>query len=130
MKFDKEIRDLAMSFYWQKLYVSSKEINGINLFENACNFTGFQVMFLYWLEIYHSLYRDLSMKEYENLSENVIRDHRRCDAFLYWRQKDNDRKLNEVHKELKTSNRISKGRSKGTGKSYNIFKGTTHKGGI
>lgn len=129
MKFDKEIRDLASSFYWQKIYISSKEMNGIQLFENNFNISGFQVMFLYWLEIYNSLYKDLALKEYENLSENVIKDYRRCDAFLYWREKEQEKKINVANQEIKKTTRMTKAGSKGKHKSYNIFKGATNKGG-
>ena len=126
MRFDNQIRDLAMNFYWQRLYASSKEINGIHLFENTFNFTSFQVTFLYWLEIYHSLYRDLALGEYDNLTENVIKDHRRCDAFLYWRQKDSDRKMFEYKQDSKkSSNARAKRSAKGKGKSYRIYKGAT-----
>lgn len=124
MRFDFQIRDLALNFYWQRLYSSSKEINGINLFENTFNFSSFQVTFLYWLEIYNSLYRDLSLGEYPNLTENVIKDHRRCDAFLYWRQKDTDRKMLEYRQESKRHSKAEAKRG-GKGKSYRIFKGAT-----
>lgn len=126
MSFEIQIRDLALNFYWQRIYGCAKEINGIHLFENSYNFSGLQVTFLYWLEVYNSLYRDLALGEYPNLTEKVIKDHRRCDAFLYWRQKDSDRKLLETRQEQRQSQKSLR-RSKGQGKSYRIFKGVTGK---
>ncbi len=123
MRFDTQIRDLAKSFYWQKLYSNSKKINGVNLFENISNFTGFQVLFLHWLEIYESLYKDLAMKEYINLTENVINNHLRCDAFLYWRERENEKKINELNQEIKKTNRTAKNSLKKGQKSYRIFQG-------
>lgn len=128
MRFENELRVLASSFYWQRLYMSSKEMSGIHLFENTMNFTGFQVMFLYWLEIYSMLYREFAMKEWINLDEEVIKDFTRCNAFLYWRQREQEKKLNETNQELKHPTSGTKS-LKSSGKDFKIFQGATNKGG-
>ena len=82
---EKIIRKLARSSYWQNLYRASKTNSGIHLFENIQNFSGLQILCLYWLDIYSLLYEELTNKEWKYLSEDVINDDIRCDAFLYYR---------------------------------------------
>ncbi len=84
-KLIKKVRKLARSFYWQNLYIASQECNGIKLFENESNFSGLQLMFLYWLRTYKSLYEGLALEESPYLTENVIEDDLRCDAYLMFR---------------------------------------------
>lgn len=79
------LRRLARSRRWQTLYTQAKEIGGIRLFENTTNFTPIQVLFLELLQIYHVLYTDLALKE-EFISEEVIKDWIRADAYLYYRK--------------------------------------------
>lgn len=78
------IRKLAQSGYWQVIYSRSKEHADISLFNNKMDFTPLQVIFMQWLEIYHSLEIDLQMKK-EYLSREIIEDDIRCDAYLHWR---------------------------------------------
>lgn len=129
MRFENELRSLACSFYWQRLYMSSKELSGIHLFENNTNFSGFQVMFLYWLEIYTMLYRELAIQEWTNLDEEVIKDLTRCNAFLYWRQREQEKKINQTNQELKHSTSGRKSLKNGSGKDFQIFQGAKNKGG-
>lgn len=84
MKNFNAIRTLARSNYWQIIYARSKEYNGIKLFDNDSNFTPLQISFLQWLETYSCLDMDISIKE-KNISQEVINDDVRCDAYLYWR---------------------------------------------
>lgn len=79
------IRTLARSTKWQTLYARAKEMN-IQLFENVTDYSAIQIEFLYWLELYHSLYMDLGMNE-PYISENVIKDDIRVDAYVLWRSK-------------------------------------------
>ena len=88
------LRKLAKSPKWQTIYSRSKEVNGTKLFNNETDFTPFQVMFLQWLEIYHSLESDLMMKE-KNISKEVIDDEIRTDAYLYCRS------LKDINEEKK-----------------------------
>jgi hypothetical protein len=78
------IRTLARSPYWQTLYAHSKENASIQLFTNKTDFTPVQFAFLQWLDVYHSLLIDLASKK-EFLTQEVIDDDIRCDAYLHWR---------------------------------------------
>ena len=83
------IRKIASSAKYQNLYAHAKEINGIKLFRNEVDFSGIQLVFLRYLSLYHNLYTELAMDK-PNLSEAVIIDTIRCDAYLYWKnRKDN-----------------------------------------
>jgi len=99
MNIETKIRYLAKSVYFQNLYNSAKEINGVHLFENHNNFSGLQVLFLFWLRIYESLYTDIGKKEWKYLDENVIKNDIRCDAFLYWRGQIYDQKMQQYKQE-------------------------------
>ena len=99
MRYSKEnpIRKLARSDYWQSLYARAKEISTIGLFKNRRDFSDVQVNFLNWLEIYSSLYGDLYTKE-QYISEKVINDEIRCDAYLLYRRKKRDKEKKEQNK--------------------------------
>ena len=73
MQFEICLRKLAKSSYWQNIYKSSKESN-IFLFENQCNYSGLQHLFLYWLHVYSLLEKELAEKSWENLNRNVLDD--------------------------------------------------------
>jgi len=121
MSFEHNLRYLAKSNFWQTLYRSSKEITGINLFDNISNFSGLQVIFLYWLKVYDMLYTELSQKEWDNLSEKVIQDNYRCDAFLYWRSKQIEKKILDYKKTEKQN------RKNPHVKHHQIYKGPQNK---
>ena len=104
MNFDETIRQLARSTYYQNIYASSKEMSGIQLFENTSNFSGLQVLFLFWLQVYSNLYEELSQKKWKYLDEKVINNNVRCDAFLYWRKQQNDIEIEKQKREQQVSN--------------------------
>lgn len=85
MNIETKLRKLARSSYWQNLYKASKENSGIHLFENINNFTYLQIRFLYWLAIYDILYDELARQESDFLTENVIENDERTDAYLAYR---------------------------------------------
>jgi len=118
MRLESYIRSIARSSYWQQLYRSSKEIHGINLFENTNNLSGLQVIFLYWLKVYDLLYNELASKEWINLDEDVIKDEDRCDAFLYWRRKEIEKETYKNKKEMKQSKQKKKGM-----REFSVYKG-------
>ena len=122
MTLEDNIRKLAQSSYWQEIYQSSQKCNGIYLFENTRNFSGLQTLFLYWLRVYEMLYDELYSLEWENLDEYVIQDNDRCDAFLYWRRKQQEKKLRKMKKE----ERKNKSKSKN---GFKIFSGAKNKEG-
>ena len=119
MDFEKQLRKLARTYFYQDLYKASKENSGIHLFKNNYNFSYLQIRFLYWLEVYEILYTELATKEDDFLTENVILDDYRCDAYLIrrkkkqeyewkkYRQEEKKQKLREKHpKKFKTGNMI------------------------
>lgn len=94
MKSNK-IRKLARSVYWQTLYSRAKDIGSIRLFLNDIEFSKLQLIFLQWLEVYHSLYIDISMGE-KYINDEIIEDDIRTDAYLYYRRmKDKEIKDNK-----------------------------------
>jgi hypothetical protein len=104
MNIENIIRKLARSTYYQNLLHASKEIGQISIFDNKINLSGLQVYFLHWLQIYESIYQDLSEKEWKYLDEKVIENDIRCDAFLYWRGIMRENNLLKNKQEQKTSN--------------------------
>lgn len=124
MKLEEDVRKLARSFYSQKLYSSSKDCNGISLFLNKNNFSGIQVLFLYWIDIYSVFYQELQNKEWEYLTEEVIKDDIRLDAFMHWRKLNIESKISLNKEQINNPNTRSI-RHKGMGKpqDFPIFKG-------
>lgn len=93
MIIEKELRRLARSPYYQELYQASQDCNGIYLFDNQTNFSRQQYLFLYWLRVYSMLYNELYSLEYKNLDKKVIENDDRCDAFLFWRRKQQEKNI-------------------------------------
>lgn len=87
MNIETQLRTLAKSSYWQSLYRASQKSSSISLFDNKENFSGLQVQFLYWLQVYQTLYEELSTFEDEFLTEEVIQNNFRCDCYLIYRNK-------------------------------------------
>jgi len=104
MDYIETIRKLARSSYYQNIYNASKEISGVQLFDNKNNHSGLQSLFLYWIKVYDLLYTELSQREWKYLDEKVIEDDIRCDAFLYWRGQHRDAELNKNKQEQKVNN--------------------------
>jgi hypothetical protein len=86
MKTFNPLRILARSPRWQILYARSKEVSGIKLFANEYDFTPLQLVFLQWLETYHSLEIDLATNQ-NGLIRDVLDDEIRTDAYLYCRSR-------------------------------------------
>lgn len=101
MKLEEQIRLLAQKNYWQEIFSSSQKCSGITLFENSNNFSGIQYLFIYWLRVYNMLYNELYSLEWENLDKEVIKDNIRCDAFLYWRTKEQEKNARKNKREEK-----------------------------
>jgi hypothetical protein len=122
MNIEEKVRNLAKSSYWQSLYNSVKDCNGLSLFENTSNYSGIQILFLYWLKIYNLLYEELYTKEWPNLHEKMILDNIHCDAFLYWRGKELERRIFK-YKEEERKSKSKNGKSNIADKSSGIFTG-------
>lgn len=95
----KEIRKLARDLQSQNLFVMSKEIYGIRLFENDKDFSGLQMNYLSLLSHYNFLNREVDMDE---VSDLVLKEDIYGDSYVYWKQK----KGNEYLKnKMKTKNK-------------------------
>ena len=121
MKLEEQIRILAKSSYYQEIFNSSQKCYGIQLFENQTNFSGIQQLFLYWIRVYHMLYEELYSLEWLNLDEAVIKDNDRCSAFLYWRSKEQEKKIRKYKREERKNQKKSG--------NYKIFSGSKNKEG-
>jgi len=112
MNLDVELRKLAQTVYWQGLYRASLECSNISLFENTFNYSGLQVRFLYWLSVYKKLYEELSTFEDDSLTEKVIKDIDRCDAYLIHRNKKYEYQWKQ-HRQTERESRLKNNRKKG-----------------
>lgn len=92
LKFNNNpLRDIARSQYWLQMYRTSKELNGISIFDNSRELSRLQIIFLSFLNLYDSLYQDLAMEE-DLISEEIIADDIRCDAYLVYKRKNRNKK--------------------------------------
>lgn len=89
------VRKLAKSNRWQSLYARAKELSSIRLFDNETNLSYIQLVFLNWLETYNSLFMDLAIDK-KGITEDVIKDEIRTDAYLLWRSKNKNSKKKRV----------------------------------
>jgi len=113
MNDETAIRKLARSNYWQNIYKSSQENAGIKIFENEANFSGLQILFLYWLSVYNMIYKELLDKEWAYLSKEMVEDDIRLDAFLYYRGREISKKISR--NKLEEEKRRIKSKGKHTG---------------
>ena len=104
MNLETRLRQLAKTSYWQQIYNNSKEIGCINLFENTKNFSAIQISFLHWLKVYNLLYEELAQYSNVFLTEKVIQNDIRTDAYLHYRSK----KLEQDWKKHKIEEQKSK----------------------
>ena len=79
------IRQVARSSYWQNFYSNAKELN-LSLFNNNTSLSKIQLIFLNYLSMYNTLFQDLALKE-DYISEEVIKDDIRTDAYLLWKKR-------------------------------------------
>lgn len=86
MTKDNSLSILAKSYYWQTIYSRSKEIGTIQIFKNNSDFTQIQLRFLQELEMFDILFTDLFLQEI-NISNEVINDPIRREAYLLWKRK-------------------------------------------
>ncbi len=91
------LKKIAKSDSWQILYHRAKEIGTLKLFRNASDLSGVQIFFLYLLEMYTILYQDLSEGR-DYISEDVINDDIRTEAYLLLRKELRDKKQNKNSK--------------------------------
>jgi hypothetical protein len=121
MNIERKIRSLAKNSYWQRVFQHSRDIASIGLFENEKNLSGLQILFLYWLEVYNVLYKELAQREWDILDEHVIKDNIRCDAFLYWRHQEQHKELAKYKQDMKKTNH--KVKNPDTQRNFSIYSG-------
>lgn len=80
------LRKMARSDRFQMLYNRAKELGTLRLFKNDSDLTKIQTFFIYYLELYSGLYKDLNSKE-PYITEEVIENDIRTDAYILWRRK-------------------------------------------
>lgn len=91
------LKNIAKSDRFQMVYARTKEIGSLKLFENTTDLTRIQVLFLYYLELYASLYRDLASKE-PYITEEVINNDLRTEAYVLWRSECKETEMNKKTK--------------------------------
>lgn len=86
------LREMSKGNYWQTVYVQSKEMGGMQVFENLREFTPLQIYFLNQLSFYNSLYLDIAMGD---VDEFVLEDEIYEDAYSYYKSKERKKKAKE-----------------------------------
>lgn len=104
MNFSSYIRKLAKTSDMLNLFIASKELNGIRLFENETNFSQLQLMFINYLYYYHNLHQDISLKK---VSEHVLDNEIYENAYSYYKSKNLDEIKPEDKKKPKKSRKFS-----------------------
>ena len=103
----KIIRKLAKSNKYQLIYSRVKELSMLKLFNNCIDLTRVQIFFLYWLEVYSSLYSDIARKE-ELIDDEVISDDIRTDAYLVWKsEKSKEKPKGKSHNSKRKTSVVS-----------------------
>jgi hypothetical protein len=77
------LRLLAKSVKSQNLFLASKEINGINLFRNLCDFSKIQQIYISYLYNYDNINRDIVL---DKISKHVFDSEINEDAYLFWKR--------------------------------------------
>jgi len=80
----KYIRKLAKTSHYQTLFALSKEINGIQIFDNIKDFSDAQVDFLRYLNFYSSLLLDIALNE---VDERVLEKELYEDSYMLYKNK-------------------------------------------
>lgn len=96
MNYVECVRKLARSDDYQNLYILSKDISSVKIFENCRNFTFIQNIFLRYLNFYYNLYTDISMGE---VGDIVLECDLYSDAYIMWKNKNDKEKLKEIGKD-------------------------------
>lgn len=99
MNTESIIRKLAKQIGQQNIFLASKEINGIKIFDNNTEFSGLQQIYLSYLYFYNNLYMDISMKR---VTERVMNNSIREDSYSYYKKekepnKDLKKKEKDIH---------------------------------
>ena len=93
------VRKLARQSDSQMLYHRAKEIGSLRLFSNDIDYTSVQIWYLHYLEVYAGLYQDIYMKK-AHISEAIIDDDLRVDAYLLYRNKTENKTEEQKEKDI------------------------------
>ena len=97
------LKKLSKSDKYQIIYNRAKEIGSLKLFKNDNDLSKVQVWFLYYLVMYDNLYQDLAREE-DYISEDVINDDIRCEAYLLYRKLKRNKKKDKRQRKIATGN--------------------------
>uniref|UniRef100_A0A6M3K4E7 Uncharacterized protein n=1 Tax=viral metagenome TaxID=1070528 RepID=A0A6M3K4E7_9ZZZZ len=95
----KVLRELASNDDWQNIYILSKDIASIKLFDNCNEFTYVQNIFLRYLNFYYTLHSDVAMGE---VDEIVFDNQLYEDAYIMYK--------NRIEKEKFKGNTTDRGK--------------------
>ena len=90
------LQKLARSNEHQILFNRIKEIGSLKFFYNDSDLSRLQIYYLYFLEMYSMLYNDLNSGE-EFITEEIIEDSIRVEAYLLFRKENKNKKVNSQH---------------------------------
>ena len=92
------IRKLAKSVKWQNFFSATKDLGTLKLFENSSDLTKIQSIFLSYLYMYDSLYKDLMT---EKISSHIMDCEIYEDAYLLYRKTKQSDNESDKQSELK-----------------------------
>ena len=98
------LRKLAKSTKYQLLYSQYKE-SGVRIFNNASNYTDFQIHFMQYLTFYANLNMDVYMEEVDKI---VLSDKIYEDSYIYYKNKTKRKDRQKRNKMLNKSDRKQK----------------------
>ena len=96
MNYIESVRELAKSNDYQNIYILSKDMGSIKIFENCRDFTYIQHIFLRYLNFYYNIYTDISMGE---VGDIVLENDLYSDAYVMWKNKNDKEKIKNLGKE-------------------------------
>ena len=89
MNIFEAIRKIAKSARAQNLFSISKEMSGIRLFRNSCDFSRIQEEYLLYLYMYETLAHDI---EIDKISKHVYDKELYEDSYLLWKREKGNKK--------------------------------------
>jgi len=96
--FNKELRRLASTSYYQLLYDGAKNLN-LNIFKNSRDYTTVQLKFLQYLNLYDTLFCDFNLGEVDEIVfDNEIYE----DSYLLYKRKSKNEPEKKDDKKVKS----------------------------
>jgi hypothetical protein len=101
MNYIECVRELAKGDDYQNIYILSKDMGSIKIFENCRDFTYIQNVFLRYLNFYYNLYSDIAMGE---VGEIVLENNLYSDAYVMWKAVKDKEKYKDLMKDKPKGN--------------------------